>query len=285
MRRSERPSSTRANKGNNLLAEIEAGAHDPKADLPTLLRKCITLGGATGSTRLRDWATKELKGYEADDTLPSYRITRSLLFLDAAVVGGRVTSQQAPLPLIPDVARPSVQGDIHLPQPIAEIVDLVSSARRDNEGSVRLSPPLAQELLALMNHELAKREQQPWGGGMGLPPSQVIERVYWVVSLSFFVAILDTVRTTLVELVTEMRAGTLPGEALPTHDVAEQAVDIAINGNRNRVVINQVAPNGAGAASIANSEPESNARTVMWWIVGIAGIVAAAAAVIALLIA
>lgn len=145
MRRSERRSSTRANKGSNLLAEIEAGAHDPKADLPTLLRKwlrkCITLGGATGSTRLRDLATKELKGYEADDSLPSYRITRSLLFLDAAVVGGRITNQQAPLPLIPDIARPSVQGDIHLPQPTAEIVDLVSSARRDHEGSVRLSPP------------------------------------------------------------------------------------------------------------------------------------------------
>jgi len=266
------------------------GAHDPSSDLPTLLRKCISLGGVTGSARLREWATKELKGYGADDTLPPYRATKSLLYMDAAIPGGRVAGQQAPLTLIPDVARPSIQGDIQLPQPIAEIGDLVSSARQKGEDSIRLSPPLAQELLALMNNDLSKREQRSWGGGLDLPPSQVIERVYWKVGLSFFVAILDTVRTTLVELVAEMRAGTPSGEALPTHDVAEQAVDIAINGNRNRVVINQVAPNATaaasagGVASTGDAEPESKSRRVMWWIVGVAGIVAAGAAIAALIL-
>jgi hypothetical protein len=273
---------------SGLLAEIELGAHDPTSGLPTLLRKCISLGGATGSARLRDWATKELKGYGAGDDLPPYRMTTSLLFMDAAIPRGRVSGQQVPLTLIPEVARPSIQGDIHLPQPIAEIGDLVSSARRDGEDSIRLSPPLAQELLALMNNDLAKRERQSWGGGLDLPPSQVIERVYWRVGTSFFVAILDTVRTTLVELVAEMRAGTPSGEALPTHDVAEQAVDIAINGNRNRVVINQVGPSGTavasagGAASTGDVAPESKSRRVMRWIVGIAGVIAAGAAIAAL---
>lgn len=271
-------------RGVDLLAEIEAGAHDASGDLPTLLRKCISLGGATGSARLREWATKELKGYRSDDDLPPYRITRSLLFLDAAIPRGRVTDQQVPLTLIPEVARPSIQGDIHLPQSIAEIADLVASARRDHEDSIRLSPPLAQELLALMNNDLTKRERNAWGGGLDLPPSQTIERVYWKVGLSFFVAILDTVRTTLVELVAEMRAGTPKGEGMPSHDVAEQAVDIAIKGNRNRIVINQVAPGGSagGVASMLTEEPDSRSRRVMWWIVGIAGIIAAAAAVAAL---
>ena len=132
---------------SGLLAEIELGAHDPTSDLPTLLRKCISLGGATGSARLRDWATMELKGYGAGDDLPPYRMTTSLLFMDAAIPRGRVSGQQVPLTLIPDVARPSIQGDIHLPQPIAEIGDLVSSARRDGEDSIRLSPPLAEEAL------------------------------------------------------------------------------------------------------------------------------------------
>ena len=103
------------------------------------------LAESRASASLREWATKELKGYGADDALPSYRMTRSLLFLDAAIPGGRVSGQQVPLTLIPDVARSSIQGDIHLPQPIAEIGDLVSSARRDGEDSIRLSPPLAQE--------------------------------------------------------------------------------------------------------------------------------------------
>jgi hypothetical protein len=202
----------------------------------------------------------------------------------------RCSGQQAPLTLIPEVARPSIQGDIQIPQPIAEIADLVLSARRKGEDSIRLSPPLAQELLALMNNDLSKQDRHSWGVGFDLPPSQVIERVYWQVSLSFFVAILDTVRTTLVELVAEMRAGTPDRDALPTHDVAEQAVDIAINGNRNRVVINQVAPQGAGAASAGgvastgSAEPENKPRRVMWWIVGIAGVIAAAAAITLLIL-
>jgi hypothetical protein len=275
---------------SGLLWDIEAGAHNPDSDLPTLLRKCISLGGATGSARLREWATHELKGYGLEDSLPSYRVTRSLLFLDAALPGGRVTGQQVPLTLIPDVARPSIQGDIHLPQSIAEIADLVYSARRDNEDSIRLSPPLAQELVALMNNDLAQRERRSWGGGLDLPQSQTIERVYWRVGLSFFVAIIDAVRTTLVELVAEMRAGTPSDKSFPTHEVAEQAVDIAINGDRNRVVINQVAPSATGAASAGgfastgSAEPESKSRTAMWWIVGIAGVVAAGAAIAALVL-
>lgn len=65
-------------------------------------------------------------------------------------------------------------------------------------------------------------------------------------------------------------------------------MDIAINGNRNRVVINQVGPNGTGAASAGgvastgDAEPESKSQRVMWWIVGIAGVLAASAAIAAL---
>jgi hypothetical protein len=272
----------------DLLVEIERGAIDSASNLPDLLRKCVALGGATGSARLREWATQELKGYGAADTLPPYRLASSLLYLDGSTVGGRITGQQVPLTMIPDVARPSIQGDIHLPNPIAELVDLVASARRNGEDAIRLAPPLSQELVALINHKLSEQDQPSWGGAIRMPPSQVVERVYWMVGLSHFTAIIDTVRTTLVELVAEMRAGTPPGAALPSHDVAEQAVDIAINGNRNRVVINQVAPhaNGAaaagGVASTATGEPESRPRRWMWWIVGIAAVVAAVAAVVAL---
>jgi len=71
---------------------------------------------------------------------------------------------------------------------------------------------------------------------------------------------------------------------------AEQAVDVAIYGKKNRVLINQVSPNSQGLASLggvastAGSPPEGRSRKVMWWIVGIAGVVAAVAAVLALLL-
>jgi hypothetical protein len=58
------------------------------------------------------------------------------------------------------------------------------------------------------------------------------------------------VRTTLVELVAEMRAGMPLGSGLPSHEAAEQAVDVAINRKRNRVVVvNQVASDGQVAAT------------------------------------
>jgi len=47
------------------LEAIDVGAHDPNAPLPSLLRRCLALGGITGRDTLRIWATQELKGYDA----------------------------------------------------------------------------------------------------------------------------------------------------------------------------------------------------------------------------
>jgi hypothetical protein len=58
----------------SLLDAIEEGALDPKSDLPALLRKCIALGGRSGSSELRAWARQELNGYGEDDAVPKYRV-------------------------------------------------------------------------------------------------------------------------------------------------------------------------------------------------------------------
>lgn len=42
-----------------LLAQIEAGVLGDEP-LPSLLQKCIVLGGRAGSEKMRDWARKEL---------------------------------------------------------------------------------------------------------------------------------------------------------------------------------------------------------------------------------
>jgi hypothetical protein len=133
-----------ARRSSDLLADIEAGAHDPTADLAGLLRKCITLGGKAGSERLRDWAALELKGYGSDDELPEYRQAVAPLTIDGATVAGRITGQLLPVTMIPDFARDKVTADISFPQPIAEIAHLLSSAMR-GDGLVRMSPPGAQE--------------------------------------------------------------------------------------------------------------------------------------------
>jgi hypothetical protein len=268
----------------DLLTEIESGALDPDSDLPSLLRKCISLGGITGSESLHSWATLELKGYGPDDELPPYRVVAAVLLLDGVAGYNRITGQTLPATMIPKFARDKITNEVPFAQPIAEIAGMLRSTRSRGEDTVSLGPPGGQELVALINANLAKDDQRLFPGTT-LPSPRVVERIYWSVSLVPIARILDVVRTTLVELVAEMRAGTPPGDSTPSREIAEQAVDVAIHGRRNRVVINQVAPHGeavaglGGSVSVGGGEPETPQRRVMWWLVGFAAIVTAIAAV------
>lgn len=252
----------------DLLTQIERGAHDTSSDLPSLLRRCITLGGATGSESLREWASRELMGYGNDDELPNYRTAAAPLVLDAHVPGGVIKRQQVPYALIPDFARDHLGDDLEFRQPISEIGEMVASARRRGETTVKLGVPLGAGVVALMNDELQKNG-----------PGQTIERIYWDVSLIPLTRILDGVRTRLVALIAEMRAGTPAGTSIPSREVAEQAVGIVIHGKGHRIVIQQDSP----GASAAMSEPsESRARQIAFWIIAVATVVAAVAAVVVL---
>ncbi len=253
----------------SLLAQIERGAHDDSSDLVSLLRRCITLGGITGSESLREWASQELTGYGDGDELPAYRKAAAPLVLDAHVPGGRITGQQVPYALIPDFARDDLGDDVDFRQPISEVAEMLASARRHGETTVKLGVPLGSGVVALMNDELRRGAQR-----------QVIERIYWDVSLVPLTRILDAVRTRLVALIAEMRAGTPAGKTLPTREVTEQAVGIAIHGKGHRIVIQQ---DSAGAtAAVGDSGDESRARRFAFWVVVIATVLAAVAAVLVL---
>lgn len=207
-------------------------------------------------------------GYGDGDELPAYRTAAAPLVLDAHVPGGVIKGQQVPYALIPHFAREHLGGDLDFRQSISEIGEMVASARRRGEATVKLGVPLGAGVVALMNDELQKDG-----------PGQTIERIYWNVSLIPLAGILDGVRTRLVALIAEMRAGTPEGTSVPSREVAEQAVGIAIHGKGHRIVIQQ----GSPGASAAVSEPsESRARRIAFWIVASATVVAAVAAVIVL---
>lgn len=278
-------------RAGGLVADIQAGALDSGTNLADLLRKCIVLGGETGSQRLREWASKELKGYGPGDEFPPFRQAASPLYLDGSTMSGVITGQQVPYNMIPDVARDRLSEPICIHQSVAELVDIITSHRRNGEDSVKLLPPLAQELVALINHNLAQadRDREPFPG-IALPPSQVVERVYWVVGLNVYASVIDTVRTTLVELVAEMKAASPQDAPSPTREAAEQAVEVAVYGKVRRLVVNQVGPHATGAASAAgvastgNTQPETKSHKIMWWVGGSAGIIAATGAIVALFV-
>lgn len=101
-----------------LFDQIERDALDDDVVLAATLRKVIALGGNVGSTKLREWATRELQGYASvsDEEIPDYRKVPAVIMIDGSTINGRITGQQisrfdlriganAAQPSVPAVAR------------------------------------------------------------------------------------------------------------------------------------------------------------------------------------
>lgn len=276
----------RSSSRHGLLGEIRTGALDSRTDLTDLLRKCVALGGEAGSARLREWASRELKGYEGGAEVPPYRMVSSLLYLDGATLRGRIRGQQVPHNMLPAEMQARLNEPFPLRHSLAELVELVETTRRQGEEAVKLSPPMPQELVALINHRIEEAERQNTPFPLpGVGPSQVVERVYWALGVTTLAAIIDNVRTTLVELAAEMQAFTSGDSVVPTQDAADQAVDVAVYGKVRHLVVHQVVAQGGDAAVagraavVGDAQPEGRPHRLMWWIAGIAGVIGAVAAV------
>jgi AbiTii len=59
-----------ARRDSDLLAEIERDVLDESKSVAAALRRCLALGGQPKSAELRDWASRELRGYP-DEVPPS----------------------------------------------------------------------------------------------------------------------------------------------------------------------------------------------------------------------
>ena len=258
----------------SLLAELEAGLRDEKTSTTSLLQKCILLGGKVGSERLRDWARQELKGYASADAVPEYRRVVAPLCIDAATFRGYITGQQISSMSLPEFARDLVTEDLNLPSALGELEDLT----RKPDATINLQPPGAQELVVLWKHERGSGDR--------------ITRLYWQVSRSTIVGIVTGVRTALAELVAEMLAVARDEGQPPTKQAVDDAMHLVLTGNRNTVTVvgSQTATNGAATITVTGSTERAEEENETWWqrwrkrglIVGLATVVAAAAAVLQL---
>ncbi|PKN82932.1 MAG: hypothetical protein CVU47_01175 [Chloroflexi bacterium HGW-Chloroflexi-9] len=105
-------------------------------------------------------------------------------------------------------------------------------------------------------------------------PFAVVHEVYWNASPTAFAGIVDQVRNRLVELVAEMRAGTPDHAAVPSADVANQAVEVVIHGKGNRV---HVAPvQASGPSEVVVTRPQRHAPK---WALALSGLVGSATVV------
>lgn len=205
---------------DRLLQDIEGGALGSRVPIGDLLRKAIALGGRAGSTELRDWAARELKGYGPNDELPEYRKIVAPLHLDAMNMRWIMKGQQISPTELPDSARDKINNDLNLRMGIAEIEKLARKTRPDDDV-VKLQPPLAAELVHYMNaNHMANGH---------------IERLYWAVAPVALEGVVEQVRTALTVMVAEIHAHLPEGAGTPPAEVATNAIHFAATGKRNKI--------------------------------------------------
>ncbi|MDQ1357613.1 MAG: hypothetical protein QOG44_1986 [Acidimicrobiaceae bacterium] len=85
-------------------------------------------------------------------------------------------------------------------------------------------------------------------------PWQHINALYWSVSSITLRGIVDQVRTSVIELVAEIRAGIPDDTAVPSRALADQAVNIAVHGKKSRLTITTAQASAGGTTSIAPVE-------------------------------
>lgn len=225
-----------------LLGQIEDDllAGKPLADL---LRKTIILGGRAGSTELRDWASHELNGFigTATEDMPPHRIIMAPLLLDAVTGNTQVTGQNLASENLPDFAS-AITEQFPLRQGVGELEAWVQKG----------------EMLCI---------QVPSAGVIGAHidrasgnPYQKIYSIYWAISPLVVAGVIDKVRTSLAELMGELIV-VIPADATPTPEQAAQALNVAVNGSKNRITV--LANQNAGGELTAISSPEK--EETGWW--------------------
>ena len=206
-----------------LLEQIE---HDVLTSQPLAdtLRKCVVLGGKAGSIELREWATRELRGYDSKDDAPDYRTVGAVILADGVTGNAIVKRQQIAASSIPKFAQGEISDHYTFVEGIGTLEAAAASADRSEKGFVYLSLPMASEIGSQMDEISGNRFQR-------------ITALYWSISGVAIHGVLDQVRTTLAELVAEMRAGTPSSSALPTAGAVDQAVNVAVHGERAQVTV------------------------------------------------
>jgi hypothetical protein len=264
-----------ARQARDLLDQIESDVLDDSKPVAAALRKCVVLGGRAGSAELREWAARELHGYLSEDlVLPDYRRIPAELKVDGLSGNYQVTGEAISVLDLPEFARDVVTEELELRGGVGEIEAMIRQAD-SADGFVRQGVPGSAELARLMTSDLG--------------PYRSVSRIYRVVAAANLRGAVDSIRTVLAELIGELRAGMTDDEHLPSPELAGQAVQVAVHGKRNRVTVASAHASAGSRAEVAapkEDQPETGfwttSRRIGAAVVGLAGIVAAAAAVLAL---
>lgn len=189
---------------DTLLSSIRAVMLDETEPLAGLLRKCLLLGAETGSTTLRDWARRELNGYDGIEDVPDYRKVHDVPISMDSVSGnfwakGQILSRMN----LPQEAWEYVPEEFPFRQPVEELEQLAATKR------LRFSSPGLSYAQMLWNKQLG--------------PFQSIHGLSYVMTGSAIAGILGQIRTQLVDVIADLTADT-PLTELPEKEQVDAAM-------------------------------------------------------------
>ena len=256
-------------RSESLLDQIERDVLNESASVAGALRKCLALGGQSGSQELRDWATVELQGYKDLEVtpLPDYRVVPAPLMIDGFSANAHVKGQTISPSVLPDFVRDDIKSEVEFRGGIGELEALIAQGER--EGIVRIGLPMGSEIARFMNSDLQYQYSS-------------VERIYWGVVPAAIRGVTDQVRTALTQLVAELRAATPRGDEIPSSEAVHQAIQVAVHGKRARVSVTTAQASGEATATVPAPEPEAP-ETGFWtrpkkigaFIVGVSGVAGA----------
>ena len=254
-------------RGTGLLAEIRSEALDPGSDVASTLRKCVALGGESGSERLREWALRELKGYDPGDDVPEYRMVTAPIAVDWRSVAWQAQGEVISSSTLPEIARDHIKELMKVDFSVSQMQSILERKVEAGESTVAIAPPIAADVVNYMN------SVKPDNG-------QFITRLYWMLDMSNLDSILGSIRTGLVEMVTDLeRNGSLKSDTDLRPEVVDRAFGIAFHGDIEELNIGAVVQGGGIATepqvNLNKGSDSSPLRKLAWWTFGLATLAAA----------
>lgn len=216
-----------------LLDEIIDGAVDDKRSLPSLLRKCLLLAHKLKNEKLKAWAEYELNGYPDGLSLPGYRqVPIRTLGTFIGPAGSSLKNAQLAVTIMDEDHRHWAELSL-LMQPIAAYETGKDAEGKPNSGRM----PWPPELVAIYATKFYSRMR--------------LVSAYQEIPGTVLVAVMDTVRTKILQLALELKdevgEAESKGDAVPSRKVDQSVVNHIYGGN---VVIASTATNFSQIGSI-----------------------------------
>ncbi|MEU4595624.1 hypothetical protein [Nocardia sp. NPDC023988] len=195
-----------------LLRDLRDRVLDEDESLSGLLRTCLALGIATGSSALQSWAASELKGYKTAAEVPDYRKVPLQLFVDSLSLSNVIVREQpVSRDTAPANARELIPYSVSLLSPLEQLIVM---AEGESHYHVRLP--------------ILKRAAAEWNVAQNSDP--MIFDMYYKMDSNTASGVVSVVRTTLLEMVLDM-AKHVPLDQLPTRRQADTAVQVHAGGS------------------------------------------------------